>query len=90
MDLEERMLKVERENAINGQMNKTHRNELNELFDLFRKHMEKEEEQREETIALIAGIATELGKQKSFWAGITFAISAIWIVGVAIWHYFTK
>jgi len=90
MDLEERMLKVERDVAINGQMSKTHRNELDELFVLFRDHMEKEEEQRQELIGLISGINAELGKQKSFWAGITFAISAIWFVGLAVWHYFTK
>ena len=90
MELEERMLRVEEKIAVTGQMSSTHREELNLLFEMFRNHMAKEEEQREETIALITDIKTELSKQKSFWAGITFAISAIWIVGLAIWHYFTK
>lgn len=90
MDIEERMLKVERENAINTEKAKTHRKELNELFALFRKHMEKEEDQRDEVIALISGIAAELGRQKSFVAGITFTVSVFWIIGIVAWNYFTK
>ena len=90
MDLEERMLLVEKESTVNGQMAKTHRQELNELFALFRGHMEKEEEQRQELIGLISHINAELGKQKSFWAGIIFTSSAVWVIGIAVWHYFTR
>jgi len=90
VDVEERLLNVERESAINGQKVKTHRNELNELYSMLRKHMKTEEEQRQELIGLISGIATELGRQKSFVAGITFTVSIFWIIGIAAWHYFTK
>ncbi len=89
-NIEDRMLKVERESAINSQKAITHRNELNELFALFRKHMDTEEKQRQELIGLISAIGTELGKQKSFVAGITFTVSIMWIIGIAAWHYFIK
>jgi len=51
--------------------------------------MRTEEEQRQELIGLISGIAIELGRQKSFVAGIVFTVSIFWVLGLAIWRYFT-
>jgi len=90
VDVEERLLAVERESAINGQKATTHRNELNQLYRMLRKHMQTEEKQRQELIGLITGISIELNKQKSFVAGITFTVSIFWIIGIAAWHYFIK
>jgi len=87
MDIEERMLKVEREGAINTQKTETHRQELNELFVLFRKHAAKEELLRQDLITLITGVDSKLNSQKSFWAGIVFTVGGIGsvIVVVANW-----
>lgn len=86
MDLEERMLRVEKELAVTAQMSKTHREELNLLFEMFRKHMEKEEEQRDEVILLIGDINTKLNNQRSFWAGIVFAFSVLSGLAVIVWQ----
>jgi len=86
MDLDERMRVIEQKMAVQSQITTTHREELNIIFEMFRRHMEKEEEQREELIRLIAAIKDEQSKQKSFWGGIVFAISAAWAIGIVVWQ----
>jgi hypothetical protein len=36
----------------------------------------------------VTGISATLAKQKGFFGGIVFAVSAIWIVGLAVFSYF--
>jgi len=88
MDIEERMLKVEREGAINSQKTETHRNELNELYTMLRKHMAKEEEQRQELIGLISNLSSRLNSQKSFWGGIVFTVGGLGAVIVVVAKWF--
>jgi hypothetical protein len=90
MDNDEKIRILEKEVAIMGQMAKTHRAELNELFELMRKHMAKEEKERSELIGLISQINIKIAKEKSFFGGITFAVSAVWAIGIVVWHYYTK
>lgn len=90
MDMDERMLNVERESAINSQKTETHRHELNELYTMLRKHMAKEEEQRQEIITLISNLSLSVNSQKSFWAGIIFTVGGIGAILVLIANWFVS